>query len=229
MGCDTTSSIFGHGHRALTKDRIPTSVACDTFYDSSSQIADITKVGEKLMLSIFNSKCNDPDNQRYLTYCRKVGSGAVNKEKGIDPASLPPTTNACKHHLLELITKYNLGSARRRILYNTDGKTMMMSYIQLQWTSQHAAAPDSILSPIKCSCKTNCQSARCSCSSKNGVLCSNFCACDQCSNCDCEAGPGTVEMQPTDNEETDELQYDFGSCSDSDISDRPCCPAFHLL
>ena len=80
------------------------------------------------------------------------------------------------------------------------------------------AAPDSILSPIKCSCKTDCQSARCSCR-KNGVLCSNFCACDQCSNCDREAGPGTVEMQPTHNEETDKLQYDFGSCSDSDISD----------
>ena len=81
MGCDTTSSIFGHGHKALKKDRILTSVACYTFYNSSSQIADITKVGEKLMLSIFNSKCNDLDNQRYLTYCRKVGSGAVNKKK----------------------------------------------------------------------------------------------------------------------------------------------------
>ena len=33
-GCDTASSIFGHGHKALTKDRIPTSVTCDTFYDS---------------------------------------------------------------------------------------------------------------------------------------------------------------------------------------------------
>ena len=66
MGCDTTSSIFGHGHKALTKDRIPTSVACDTFYNSSSQIAHLTKVGEKLMLFIFNSKCNDLDNQRYL-------------------------------------------------------------------------------------------------------------------------------------------------------------------
>ena len=50
------------------------------------------------MLSIFNSKCNDLDNQRYLTYCRNVRSGAVNKKKGIDPASLPPTSNACKHH-----------------------------------------------------------------------------------------------------------------------------------
>ena len=58
------------------------------------------------------------------------------------------------------------------------------------------------------------------------MLCSNFCACDQCSSCDREAGPETVGMQPTDqninsddHEETDELQYDFGSCSDSDISD----------
>ena len=59
------------------------------------------------------------------------------------------------------------------------------------------------------------------------MLCSNFCARDQCSSRDREAGPGTVEMQPTnqnidsdDHEETDELQiYDFGSCSDSDISD----------
>ena len=67
MRCDITSSIFGHGHKAVTKDRIATSVACDTFYNSSSPIADITKVGEKLMLSIFNSRCNDLDNQRYLS------------------------------------------------------------------------------------------------------------------------------------------------------------------
>ena len=73
MGCDTTSPIFGHGHKALTKDRIPTSVACDTFYNSSSQIADRTKVGEKLMLSIFNSKLNDLDNQRYLTILHTAG------------------------------------------------------------------------------------------------------------------------------------------------------------
>ena len=137
MGCDTTSSIFGHGHKALTKDRIPTSVACNTFCNSSSQIADITKVGEKLMLSIFNSKCYDLDNQRYLIYCRKVGSGAVNKKKGIDPAILPPTSNACKHH-------------------------------------HKPAAPDCILSPIKCSCKTdNCQSAahagRMGCSAQTSV------------------------------------------------------------
>ena len=48
MGCDTTSSIFGHGRKALTKDRIPTSVACDTFYNSSSQIADIKKLERNL-------------------------------------------------------------------------------------------------------------------------------------------------------------------------------------
>ena len=56
--------------------------------------------------------------------------------------------------------------------------------------------------------------------------CSNFCACDQCSNR--EDGP-TVEMEPTanahhdvngdDNGQNDELHYDSGSCSDSDISD----------
>ena len=46
------------------------------------------------------------------------------------------------------------------------------------------------------------------------MLCSNFCACDQCSSRDREAGPETVEMQPTDqnidsddHEETDELKY----------------------
>ena len=46
------------------------------------------------------------------------------------------------------------------------------------------------------------------------MLCSNFRACDQCSSRDREAGPETVEMQPTDqnidsddHKETDELQY----------------------
>ena len=204
MGCDTTSSIFGHGHKALTKDRIPTSVACDTFYNSSSQIADITEVGEKLMLSIFNSKCNDLDNQYYITYCRKVGSGAVGKKKGID------------HHSLRAYHQVQswLGQTKDPLQYGWKTDDDVLYPV----TMDKPAAPDSILSPIKCSRKTDCQSARCSCR-KNGVLCSNFCACDQCSNCDREAGPGTVEMQPTDNEETDELQYDFGSCSDSDISD----------
>ena len=170
------------------------------------------------------AKCYVLDNDRYLTYCRKVGSGAVNRKKGIDPASLPPTSNACKHHSLRAYHQVQswLGQTKDPLQYgwkNDDGALYPFTM------DFKPAAPDSILSPIKCSCKTDCQSARYSCR-KSGVLCSNFCACDQCSSRDREAGPGTVEMQPTDqnvksddHEKTDELQHDFGSCSDSDNSD----------
>ena len=178
------------------------------------------------MLSIFNtnsSKCKDLNEQRYLTYCRKVRSGAVNKKKGIDPAALPPTSNACMYHSLRVYHQVQswLGQTKDPLQYGWKNVDDVLYPV----TMDKPAAPDSILSPIKCSCKTNCQSARCSCR-KNGVLCSYFCACDQCTNC--EVGQRTSEMEPAtahhdvngeDTDENNELQYDFGSCFDSDISD----------
>ena len=101
-GCDTTSSIFGHGYKAITKEKLPRNYDQYVYYSSTAEKADIRKAGESIMLSLYNSQCKSLDEQRYLSYSRKIGSGGVNKKTGINPASLPPTSNACGYHSLRV-------------------------------------------------------------------------------------------------------------------------------
>ena len=61
----------------------------DVFYDSLASKAGLRIVGEKLMMSLYDSKCSSLDEQRYLTYCRKVGSGGVKKKRCVNPDTLP--------------------------------------------------------------------------------------------------------------------------------------------
>ena len=97
-GSDTTCSIFGHGYHAITNEKLPTDAVRDVFYNINSTKDDIERAGETLMMSLYNSKCPKLNEQSYLSYCRKVGSGGVKKKQSVNPATLPPTSDACKQH-----------------------------------------------------------------------------------------------------------------------------------
>jgi hypothetical protein len=52
------------------------------------------------MMSLYNAKLNQ-DELRYVTYCRKLGAGAINdKKKAVNLATFPPTIDATRQHLL---------------------------------------------------------------------------------------------------------------------------------
>ena len=89
-GCDTTSGLYGHGYTAITSSQIPSNAIKDVFYDKESSTDQIYAAGETLMMSIYKSKVN-LDEQRYLTYCRRLGAGDVKeKKKVINLAMFPP-------------------------------------------------------------------------------------------------------------------------------------------
>ena len=137
----------------------------------------------------------------------------LNKKKGIDPASLPPTSNACKHHSLRAYHQAQswLGQTKDPLQYGWKNVDSALYPV----TMDKSAAPDSILSPIKCGCKTDL--IWMGCSAQTSVLVINV----QALTVRLDQEQTTVEMQPTDqninsddHEEIDELHFDFGSCSD---------------
>lgn len=206
-GCDTTCSVYNQGYHAITNEKLPADEVRKVFYDADASEDEIVRAGEVLMLNLYGSKCSNLNEQRFLSYHRKVHSGSEKKKQSINPATLPPTSHACKQHSLRVYHQIQcwLGVCKDPLMYGweRDEDSMLCPvYTDLE------AAPATLLRPTKCACKTNC-TGRCSCVKKK-VKCGYSCECnvDICSN------------RENDDQDTDEQQSDYQeSCSDSDKSD----------
>ena len=181
-GCDTTSSFFGQGKTKLLKKKVleESPDVCKVFYSSSSYVDEIIAAGEEIILKLYGGKCsnlNDLRYQKYQEYLCKSGRTL----KDVDPRRLPPTSLSAANHSLRTYHQVQewLGKNLDPLKYGWEeygGKLTPK-------TMDRDIAPQNVIKILKCGCKTNCGSNKCSC--RRAMLeCSDYCCCseEKCEN-----------------------------------------------
>lgn len=181
LGCDTTSGLFGIGKGTAlklmnTNERFRHQAL--VFLEQNSRKTDIEKAGEAALVALYGGgQTNNINSLRFEKFCQKVAANI----SFVHPQTLPPTASAAKYHSY-------------RVYYQVQEWTGRMGLNPLDWgwhvenkqlvptTMDLPPAPPSLQNIIRCSCKTDCTSARCSCR-KHGLDCSL--ACKECKGISC--------------------------------------------
>ena len=122
------------------------------------------------------------DSLRYRLFCSKVAVGTT----FVQVHTLPPTSAAARFHSLRVYLQ----------VQEWLGNCQMVEPKQCGWrlerdrlvpvTTDIPAAPSDLLKVIRCSCKSNCDSKRCSCR-KHGLDCTS--SCEECCGVSCSNSP----------------------------------------
>ena len=142
--------------------------------------------GLKLLSLIYSGNLNNSLNKlRYLSYQNVIASKPM---KPLHPERLPPTENASTFHIYRVflqVMQWKTFMACAIMPEDWGWQLKEGRYIPV--ATDIAAAPDDMLTIIRCKCKMEtkhpCSSQLCTCF-KHGLTC--VAACKNCNGCDCE-------------------------------------------
>ena len=170
-GCDTTSRIYGIGKGMALKKALKDGEFrknANVFLKDSTN-AEIEEAGEKVIQLLYNSNVNSGLNVlRHRKFVQKVNTGSV----VVQIQTLPPTQDAAKYHSYRTYHQVQtwMGKDLNPLDWgwcdNGDGLAPIKCVL--------AAAPERLLKILRCNCKLNCDSKKCSCR-KHGLLCTTCC------------------------------------------------------
>ena len=183
-GCDTTARLHGIS-KSIPLKRLS---ADDTFvrnatnfYKEGMSAEIIATAGERLLVSIYGGNRDETlDHLRYSRFARKVAT----TKTAVLASSLPPTSCSAKYHSFRAY--YQI---RQWMDVGNDSSQATVTMVLKKWgwklqngqlvaiTTDMPAAPDGLLRVVRCNCKTDCSTAKCSCR-KHGL---QFSAC--CGDC----------------------------------------------
>ncbi|XP_053377818.1 uncharacterized protein LOC123527311 isoform X1 [Mercenaria mercenaria] len=181
-GCDTTSRIFGIGKAVALRVLRTNTKFQETgiqFLSSSSK-DDIVELGERALAILIDG---DPyvrlDALRFRKFAAKVMTSTVFVQVHI----LPPTSAAAAYHSLRVYLQCRQWMGDSSLRPEDFGWELKDgTYIPIK--TDLPPAPENLLNIIRCNCKVNCDTRRCTCR-KHGLECSVGCgACRgvSCSN-----------------------------------------------
>lgn len=176
-GCDTTSGLHSIGKGTILKKS-----ARSSFLREQSQVFEtprtscerIIKAGEKAMAFLYSNGEEERslNSLGYVKYQQKL----VTSTSSIEPQQLPPTSAAAQFHSMR--SYYQIqewislkGDAMDPLEWgwNITGDKMFPIY------TNRTPAPEDLLHLIRCTCKTDCLTRRCSCR-LYGLPCTAACA-----------------------------------------------------
>ena len=181
-GCDTTSRLFGIG-KGLALKKVQKELYFKTQIEILSKdtlnMVEVENAGERALACLYGGKRNETlDELRLRKFTEKVATSA----SSVQVQTLPPTSDAAKYH-------------SRRVYYQAQvwmGSDHDLNPLEWGWQlkDEHfepckmdsMAAPEFLLKIIRCQCKGDCDSLRCSCK-KNSMECTNACAGCKGSSC----------------------------------------------
>jgi len=186
-GCDSTSAVFGHGKGTLLKLVQRNSAlheCCFTLKSPVATVAEVKAAGVKMFTAVYGGQANESLAElRYSAYCSKTLCARFK------PETLAPSEGAASVHALrahyQAVVWVSLGQTQ---LDPTDWGWKLESNALVPVQLIGEVAPSDLLKIIKCSCKTQCTRASCSCRTY-GLHCVSACkACrgTNCSNCGSE-------------------------------------------
>ena len=197
-GCDTTSRMMNIGKslpvKLLRKSILFQKIA-DVFMAANIHQG-TEEAGEKAVVLLYGGEEKDSLNHlRYVKYVQKVAIS----NKSFQPSSLPPSSSAAKYHCFRVYFQVqaweNLNDAYldpRQWGWKVDNHMLLPMLTDLP------AAPEELLTVIRCNCQTDCSTTRCTCRIR-GLVCTA--ACGHC------RGETCVNVAPVnhDYEQDDEI------------------------
>ena len=115
----------------------------------------------------------------------------------VKPEILPPTHAAGMYHSLRVYHQIQVWKGNTTLNPENYGWKLSKGYL-VAITTDKPPAPDSLLKVIRCKCKTNCQTSRCTCK-KHGLDCSAMCG--ECRGVSCL---NATQAEMSDGEDQDE-------------------------
>ena len=173
LGCDTTSRIFSLGKSlSLKKFRMDNEFreCSKTFHREEASHEEIIEAGQKALVVLFNGKQGDTLNSlRMSRFYQKVAESV----KCVTPEQLPPTQDTAKYHSYRVYFQIQVWRGNNLDAQAWGWKIVNGRMLPIQTDRQ--PAPDKLLKVIRCKCKTECRTARCTCK-KHGLECSPMCS-----------------------------------------------------
>ena len=200
-GCDTTSRIFGIGKLKIMKlleSSLEVRNFADDFMRSYEKVENevILNSGEKTMMKLYSgagtAADTNLDDLRFAVFKQKAASNLTQ----VLPTSLPPTKAACQQHSLRV---YFQVKAWKQLSPMSDPTAWgwEVNEDKKLWPvyTDKPPAPDELLKIIRCACKGDCSTNRCSCR-KNGLKCSDVCK--ECRGLSCR-NSNQIELEDASN------------------------------
>ncbi|XP_076444211.1 uncharacterized protein LOC143282453 [Babylonia areolata] len=151
---------------------------------------DIITAGEKALICLYNGHKEDSlDTLRYQRFHEKVSTCVTT----VQIQTLPPTSAAAKYHSLRVYLQEWINPAAD-LAPEFWGWHLSSGQLEPRQTDL-PPAPEDLLKVIRCNCKTDCSSKRCTCR-KHGLGCSV--ACGRCKGLGCSNSPTLEEMDDMD-------------------------------
>ena len=186
-GCDTTSHIYGVGKGVLLKKAISDSLFRDEMsiflQDVSHNL--VENAGQNIFVNLFNGDIDQHLNSiKFQKFIYKVNTSST----CVQVRSLPPTEAAARFHSFRVYLQVQtwIGEGKHPTEWgwcNVNGKLNPIKTLL-------PAAPERLLKIIRCNCKLNCDSKRCTCR-KHGLSCSA--GCGECRGIGCSNSRLTQE------------------------------------
>lgn len=178
-GCDTTSRPFGVGKRSAFRkfQRSKELKSLASMFLTDCTPSNSTEAGEKILVSLYDGTSPDClDDLRYNMFCTKVAGGT----SFLQMHCLPPTSAAAKYHSLRVYLQVQEWAGT--VLEPQDWGWKTAGDNLVPCTTDLPPAPSKLLSVIRCNCKSDCDTKRCSCR-KHGLDCSSVCG--ECHGLEC--------------------------------------------
>ncbi len=193
-GCPTTSQMFNVSKTALLSkldnDRFVN--IAETFCDTQSSRESIIVAGKQIIVSLYNGKIDETLNKlRYRKFCEKSQRGAST----ITCKALPPTEAAATFHCLRVFYTIQMWMGYK--LNPLDYGWVQRNCILRPVTTNMPPAPEDVLSNIRCGCRGDCTSNRCTCY-RVGLKCTP--ACKVCAGSSCSNHPPINEDSDLDDD-----------------------------
>ena len=180
-GCDSSSKIHGIGKGMALKRLITDKqfqLYAEVFHGSKDK-TEILRAGEKAMITLSGGHESEGlDLLRFRKFARKVTIGVT----CVQVHSIPPTSAAAKYHSMRVYYQVQCWTNADTDLLPTEWGWYERNNKLFPFKTDLAPAPASLLKVIKCNCKANCDSKRCTCR-KHGLECSV--ACGECRGIQC--------------------------------------------
>ena len=184
-GCDTTSRPFGGGKAAALKklkNCAQIQAAAQAFLQEASSETVQSAGGKALVILYGGNSSESLDALRYRLFCSKVAVGTT----FVQVHTLPPTSAAARFHSLRVYLQVQEWLGNRRTVEPTQYGWRLECDSLVPVTTDIPAAPTDLLKVIRCSCKSNWDSKRCSCR-KHGLDCTS--SCEECCGVSCSNSP----------------------------------------
>ncbi len=166
--------------------------AAQIFSKRSATVEEVVSVGEKAVISLYNGNNADTtDGLRYIKFTEKVATSTT----FVQVHSLPPTSDACKYRCMRSYLQVQQWMHSDCKLNPEDWGWRLNDGRFEPCMADLPPAPHTLLQVIRCSCKTDCDSRRCSCK-KHGLACST--ACSNCRGIVCANSTGTLLEEITE-------------------------------